>query len=228
MATSATSLSERHSDQDIQRDVLAELKWDVRVSPSEIGVVVKDGVVSLRGTVDAFVKRWAAEDAALSVRGVKAVANDIEVKLGTGAQRSDDDIAAAAARALEWDAAVPKDRIKVKVSDALVTLIGEVEWHHQKVDAERVLRRLTGVKGVSNLITVEPVVSPSDLRLEIESALVRSAKTDAQNIQVDVQGGKVLLTGKVKSAAERYEAERVAWLAPGVTAVDNQIVIFSG
>jgi len=132
------------TDEEIQKDVLAELKWDARVQPNEIGVIVKDGVVTLTGWVDSYLKKWNAEDAAHRVAGVKAVANDIEVKLLS--ERTDADIAAAALRALEWDAAVPSDKIEVTVSKGWVTLKGEVEWQYQKEDAEKVIRRLAGVK----------------------------------------------------------------------------------
>lgn len=128
-------------DEQIQREVLTELKWDARVSPTEIGVTVKEGVVTLKGTVDTYAKKWAAEDAALRVRGVKAVANELEVRIDSASERTDADIAAAAIRALEWDAVVPSEKVKVKVSNAWVTLSGEVEWYYQKLDAERVVRR---------------------------------------------------------------------------------------
>jgi osmotically-inducible protein OsmY len=140
--------TETRTDAQIQTDVLAELKWEPRVSPNEIGVAVKDGVVTLTGVVDSYTKRWAAEDAAHRVRGVKAVANDIEVRLSADNERTDGDIAAAAARALEWDAFVPPNSVSVTVSKGWVTLKGEVSWEYQKNDAERVVRRLTGVKGV--------------------------------------------------------------------------------
>jgi len=213
------------SDEEIQRDVLAELRWDARVQPNEIGVAGKDGVVTLAGFVDSFIKKWAAEEAAHRVRGVKAVANDIEVRLPSFGERTDADIAAAAVRALEWDALVPVDKIKITVSKGWVTLEGEVDWHYQKEDAERVVRRLTGVKGVSNLIAVKERPTPSELKEKIEQALVRSAETDAQRIKVEVQGKKVILKGTVRSWAEREEAERAAWLAPGVTEVDDRIAV---
>src|SRR4051812_28831942 len=180
--------TETRTDAQIQSDVLAELKWDARVMPNEIGVVVKDGVVTLTGRVDAYTKKWAAEEAAHRVRGVKAVANDIEVRLAISSEQNDADIAAAAVRALQWDAFVPIDKLDVTVSEGWITLKGEVEWQYQKQDAERVVRRLSGVKGVSNLITVKPNITPSELKTKIEQALVRSAELDAKRITVDVEG----------------------------------------
>src|SRR5437762_10013388 len=152
MASATVTTTKPKTDEQIQRDVLAELKWDARVQPNEIGVAVKDGVVTLTGWVNAYSKKWAAEEAAHRVHGVKAVANDIEVRLSSADERTDSDIAAAAVRALEWDAFVPIERLDVTVSKGWVTLKGDVEWQYQKEDAERVVRRLAGVKGVTNLI----------------------------------------------------------------------------
>jgi osmotically-inducible protein OsmY len=211
------------TDEEIQKDVLAELRWDAQIQPNEIGVSVKDGIVTLTGWVDSYLKKWSAEDAALRVSGVKAVANDIEVKLAN--ERTDADIAAAAIHALEWDAFVPSDKVQVTVSKGWVTLKGEVEWQYQKQDAERVVRRLTGVKGVSNLITIKPRTTPSELKKKIEDALVRNAEIDANKITVDVQGSKAILKGTVRAWAEKEEAERVAWSAPGITSVENRIVV---
>jgi osmotically-inducible protein OsmY len=225
MAVSTTSPYANRTDDDIQRDVLAELEWDARVSPNELGVVVRDGVVTLTGTVNSYVKQWAAGDAALRVRGVQAVANQVEVRLEPTSERSDDSMAADAVRALEGDAVLARGKLKVKLAKGWLTLSGEVEWYYQKLDAERVVRRLRGVKGVTNLIVVRPAVNSLDIKAEIERALVRSAQTDAKNIELEVKGGRVVLKGTVRSVAESHDAERVAWLGPGVTEVDNQLLV---
>jgi osmotically-inducible protein OsmY len=211
------------TDQELQQDVLAELKWDAQIQPNEIGVSVRDGVVTLTGWVDSYLKKWSAEDAAHKVTGVKAVANDIEIKLAT--ERTDPDIAEAAVHALEWDAFVPSGKVQVTVSKGWVSLKGEVEWQYQKLDAERVVRRLTGVKGVTNLITVKPRVTPSELKKKIEDALVRNAEIDANKITVEVQGSKAVVRGRVRAWAEKEEAARVAWSAPGITSVENLITV---
>ncbi|MDQ1485270.1 MAG: hypothetical protein QOJ62_963 [Actinomycetota bacterium] len=221
------TMTATRSDEEIQRDVQAELKWDAPVRSTEIGVAVHDGVVTLTGWVDSYTKKWAAEKAAHRVRGVVAVANDIEVKLPTSATRTDPDIAEAAVRALKWDALLALQDLKVTVSNGWVTLRGTVEWQFQRREAERAVRALSGVVGVTNLIEVKPTAKPSpdDLKRSVAEALVRSAQTDAQRITVEVQGDKVILTGTVRSWAERQDAERAAWSASGVKEVDNRITI---
>jgi len=213
------------TDEDIRAEVLEELKWDRRIQSNEIGVAVKDGVVILTGWVDSYLKKVAAEEASHRVPGVKAVANDIEVRLPGFAERTDADLAAAVVNALKWDAGIPADKIDVTVSQGWVTLKGDVDFYFQKIDAERAARRIAGVKGVTNLITIKPHVLPSDLKQSIEKALIRNAETDAKHITVEVQGGKVILRGTVRSYAEKQAAEDTAWSAPGVTEVDNRIVV---
>ena len=218
-----TTATLTHTDQEIQADVMAELRWDPSVPANEIGVVVKDGVVTLTGTVDTYMKKWRAEEVAHHVNGVIAVANEIQVR--SIGERTDSDIAAAAVHALSWNSMIPQGKIHVTVDKGWITLKGEVEWQFQRQEAERAVRGLFGVKGVSNLITVKPAATPSDLKKKIQDALVRNAQLDAAGITVEVEGTKAILRGKVRSWAEREEAERVAWLAPGITSVDNRISI---
>jgi osmotically-inducible protein OsmY len=214
-------------DERIQHDVLQELKWDSHVQPNEVGVAVKDGIVSLTGWVDSYHKKAAAERAAQRVRGVQAVADGLEVRLPTSAERTDPDIAVAVRQALQWDAFVPAGKVDVTVSGGWVTLQGEVEWQHEKRAAEHTVRRLSIVRGVSNQIGVqsEYLPPPDELKLTIEDALIRNAETDAQRLQIDVDGDRVLLHGTVRAWAQKDEAERIAWSAPGVCTVENHIVV---
>jgi osmotically-inducible protein OsmY len=213
------------TDKDIQQAVLRELEWEPQVRSTEIGVAVKDGIVTLAGSVGSYTKRYHAERAAKRVAGVKAVVNDLEVHLPSSSERTDEDIARAAVRALESNISVPRDRIKVTVSGGWITLEGDVEWQYQRQAAEAAVRHLIGVKGVINLITIKPRVSPSEIRSKIEEALRRSAEVDAQRITVETEGSKVILRGRVRAWAEREEAERAAWRAPGVTQVENHITV---
>ena len=212
-------------DEDIRIDVIEELQWDPRVQANEIGVAVKDGIVTLTGWVDSYLKKVAAEEAAHRVPSVRAVANDIEVRLPAFPERTDPDIAAAVVNALGWDAALPTGKVDVTVSQGWVTLKGQVDYYFQRLDAERATRRIAGVKGVTNLLTVKPHTLPSDLKRNIERALVRNAETDAKNISVEVQGSKVVLRGTVRSYAEKRAAEDTAWFAPGITEVVDQIMV---
>ena len=214
-----------HTDEDIQRDVLEELTWDIRVRPNEIGVVVKDGIVTLTGWVDSYLNKTAAQEDAHRVSGVRAVANDIEVRLPGSAERTDTDLARAALNALKWDAGIPTDKIDITVSQGWMTLKGAVDHFFQKRDAERAIERLSGVRGISNLLTVKPQPAPQDLKSPIQKALVRNAQTDASRITVEVQGSEIILRGTVSSYAEKKAAEETAFSAAGVSNVDNRIVI---
>ena len=213
------------SDEEIQRDVLDELKWDSCVQPNEIGVAVKDGIVTLMGWVDSYLKKIAAEEAAHRVRSVKAVVNDIEVRLPSSAERTDADLAKAVLNALKWDTIIPADKLDVTVSHGWVTLKGEVDYAFQKKEVEDIVKRLTGVKGVTNLIVVKPPVVPTDLKEKIEQALIRNADIDASRITVEVQGSKVILHGIVRSYAEKEAAEDIALSTLGVTDVENRIAV---
>jgi osmotically-inducible protein OsmY len=213
------------SDHDIQEDVLAELRWEPSLANDDIAVSVRDGVVTLAGYAGSYADKWKAERVASRVKGVKAVANDVKVKLPASSERPDPDIARAAVDALKWNILVPQDRVRVRVESGWVTLEGEVDWYYQKEEAERAVRKLTGVKGVSNLITVARRTTPADVKQKIRSALERGAELDADRIAVEVDGNRVVLRGTVRSYTEKRDAERAARNAPGVTEVENLIVV---
>jgi len=215
----------QRSDTDIHKDIVAEFHWEPSLRDDDIAVAVRDGVVTLAGFADSYADKWKAERIASKIRGVKAIANDIEIKLPSASQRADPDIARAVVNALQWNISVPADRIKPKVEKGWVTLEGEADYNYQKDAAERAIRYLTGVKGITNLITVKQRATPADLKERIKEALQRSAQFDAERITVEVQGNKAILSGTVRSYAEMKEAERAALKAPGITEVENRITV---
>jgi osmotically-inducible protein OsmY len=213
------------SDSEIERDVKEELKWNPDLDSSDIGVSVSNGVVTLTGFVKSYTDRYEAEAAAKRVAGVVGLANDIEVRIPSIDQRPDPDIARDAVAALKAQLPFSSENIKVTVKTGYVTLEGQAEWQYQRITAEKAVRRIKGVKGVSNLILVKPRVEPSQIKNKIMEAFKRNAEVDANCIQIETNGGEVVLKGSVRSWIEREEAERVAWSAPGVTKVEDRIVV---
>ena len=213
------------TDSQLQHDVSEELKWEPQVTASQIGVQVKDGVVTLSGEVSSYAEKWNAERAAQRVSGVNALAVDLNVKLSELGTRTDADIARAAENALSWSTSVPDGAIKVMVEKGYVTLSGNVDWQYQRVAAADNVRFLVGVPGVSDQIAIKPSLSVSAAKSDIETALKRTAASDAKKIHVEVRGSDVTLTGKVQSWAERETATTSAWATPGVRSVVDKMTL---
>ena len=213
------------TDNDIKRDVEAELRWDPDIDASDIGVAVKDGVVTISGFVRSYSQKYEAEREAIKVKGVRGLVNDVEVKLPSLNERPDPEVVRDAVAAIKRELPYSGEHIQVIARNGWLTLEGEVEWKFQSERAEEAVRRIKGLKGVSNLIRLAPRAAPSEVKQRIEEALKRSAEIDAQKITVETLGGEVTLRGTVRSWAERREAERAAWRAPGVTHVKNQIAV---
>ena len=213
------------TNQELKQHVESALAWEPSVDCADIGVSAVDAVVTLRGNVASYAERVAAERAALHVYGVKAVANDLVVRLPSGTERTDTDIAHAVVTAFTWSTVVPQERVTATVTNGWVTLNGALDWQFQKDAAARAVRDLTGVRGVENHIVVTPHVDASEVKTKIEAAFKRSAQIDARRVRVAADNGKVILTGQVRSWAERQEAERAAWAAPGVVEVDDRLTV---
>jgi osmotically-inducible protein OsmY len=213
------------SDKQLQQDVMDDLRWDPSVDASKIGVSVVNAVVLLNGAVPSFYQKQNAERIVKRVAGVRAVANDIEVRLPNSTERTDTDIAQATLNALKWDTSIPDEKVQVSVTKGWVTLEGAVDWNYQRESSEKVVEKLVGVKGVTNHITVAPHVKSHDVKSQIKSALHRYAELESRNIEVDSIDSTITLRGQVRSWAERKEVETAAWMAPGVTEVKNEIIV---
>ncbi|WP_179320092.1 BON domain-containing protein [Winogradskyella helgolandensis] len=213
------------TDLSIKEDVLDELQWQPNIDETQIGVIVKNGVVTLSGTVDSYVKKREAENAAKSVFGVKAVAEDIEVQYGESFKKSDTEIALAAVNALKWNISVPSNKIEVKVENGWIYLTGEVMWAFEQNAAKKAVENLSGVKYVVNNITLKNSVDASNIEAKIKKAFERSADIDSKGITVKTEGHTVTLSGRVHSLKEKDDARRTAYYSPGVWAVDNELEV---
>ena len=212
-------------DKQLKQSVLAELAWEPNVAAAHIGVAVQDGVVTLTGHVPGFVERHLAETAVGRVKGVRGIAEEMEVRLPFDNRRGDEEIAAAALARLDWDVTVPKDAIRVTVEQGWVTLEGQVDRHHQKQAAEWDVRGLTGVVGITDKIAIRPAVDPSNLSDAVTHALHRSLFYDSRTVTVTARGGEIHLGGTVHSWHDRQVAGDTAWAAPGATLVVNEIAV---
>lgn len=213
------------SDYQIKQDVSEELAWDAAVNDTEIGVEVRDGVVTLSGNLQSYAEKYAAEKATLRVSGIKGLAVEINVVLPGSSKRTDSDIARTAAQGLDWNSAVPKDRIKIMVEDGWITLSGTVDYQYQRAAAESSLRTLLGVIGISNQILIRHTIRPTDVKTQIEAALQRRAHSTVKTIDVAVNGEQITLTGSVSSLEERLQACLAASQTPGVTKVIDHIAV---
>jgi osmotically-inducible protein OsmY len=219
------NITTKKTDIQIKDDVLSELKYEPSIRSTDIGILVQHGIVTLKGSVSSYGEGWEAVRVVQRVTGVAAIINDIIVNLPESSHRIDEDIACMAANQIEWFLSTPIGAVEVTVKEGWLTLGGEVEWEYQRKAAQNFVQHLLGVKGVSNLIVVKPNLTVTGIEADIRSAFQRSALLDAQQIQVEISDNKVILQGKVRNYGEREEAERVAWSAPGVLSVDNQITM---
>ena len=213
------------TDAQLKTDVANELQWDPSINSTNVGVAVRDGIITLSGHLDTYAEKYAIERAVQRVQGVKAVAVELDVKLAPDHRRSDSEIAAAAESAFRWHALVPSERIRVKVEKGWVTLSGEVDWEYQRSSADKAVRPLTGVIGVTNSVTIKAQSTPTNITNRIRDALARQAEREAKNIEVMLSGSTVTLRGKVHSWAERAAVQGAAWSAPGIAQVVNELKV---
>ncbi|HEY8658457.1 MAG TPA: BON domain-containing protein [Hanamia sp.] len=213
------------SDNQIQKDVMEELKWEPFLNAAEIGVSVKNGIVTLSGQVDSYSKKIASEKAAKKIAGVNAIAEDMQIGVSPLYKKSDTEIAAAVLNALKWHTDIQEDKLKVKVEDGNVTLEGDVDWEFERYNAKKAIENLLGVRSVINLISVKPKTTANDIEKKISSAFHRNATIDAERITAEVLGNTVILRGKVRSFVEKEDAENAAWAAPGILRIDNKLII---
>lgn len=219
------NLTEMKNNEDLQKDVQDAIKWEPLLNAAEIGVTVSDGIVTLSGTVDSYVKKLEAERAAKNVAGVKAIVEKIEVRFSNSWSKSDSEIAVEVLNAWKWNWQVPSDKIRVKVEDGWITLEGELTWNYQSEAAKNAVHHLMGVRGVTNNITIKPNSNDTIEQHDVESALERNGSIDASDIFVKVSGTKVTLSGTVNSWYDKVEAARTAWNTPGIWKVENELEV---